>query len=169
MKYLIATAFCLTLISKSYCQVIPIETFTSLLGKQLSYINDTFTKDFRTELDVIDEGKGIFTWKKGFNGDHSANNQYIIYKKTDSTYEFWYTFVTDLLNDIYIKTYYDYYEKELNDSKYKKNDDTIEDWGYKAIVKNYQFGNYIIKIGNLASTNSTMRGYSTNCVSLKFP
>lgn len=56
-----------------------------------------------------------------------------------------------------IKTYYDYYENELNDSKYKKLDNSIEEIGeYKAIVKNYRFGKYIIKICKLASTNGTM-------------
>lgn len=142
---------------KSKSQVVPIETFTSLLGKELSYIDDAFTKNYRTELDQIDEAKGVFSWKKGFNGDHSQNNQYIIYKKNDSTYEFWYDFVSDLYyGQSNIKTYYEYYENELSDSKYKKLSDSIEDWGYKAIVKNYQFGKYIIKIGKLAATNGVM-------------
>src|SRR6266536_174963 len=156
MKYLISFVFAL-IVSKSYSQVIPIETFTSLLSKQLSYIDDTFSKDFKLELDNIDEAKGVYTWKKGFNATHSQNNQYIIYKGKDSTYEFWYSFVIDLYyGQNNIKTYYDYYDNELKDIKYKKLDDSIEDWGYKAIVKNYQFGKYIIKFGKLASTNSAM-------------
>ena len=157
MKYFVSVAFCLILFLKSQSQVIPIETFTSLLGQQLSSIDDIFTKNFKAELDEVDEAKGVFSWKKGFNGDHSRHNQDIIYKKNDSTYEFWYDFVTDLYHgQNNIKTYRDYYENELSDSKYKRLDDSIEDWGYKAIVKNYQFGKYIIKIGALASTNSSM-------------
>jgi len=157
MKYFVSAAFCLILFLKSQSQVIPIETFTSLLGQQLSSIDDVFTKNFRTELDEVDEVKGVFSWKKGFNGDHSRSNQYIIYKKNDSTYEFWYHFVTDLYHgQNNIKTYYDYYENELSDSKYKRLDDSIEDWSSKAIVKNYQYGRYIIKLGKLASTNGSM-------------
>ena len=156
MKYFIILLFAL-FVSKSYCQVIPIDTFTSLLSKQLSYIDDTFSKDFKAQLDDIDEVKGVYTWKKGFNATHSQNNQYIIYKSKDSTHEFWYSFVADLYyGQNGIKTYYDYYNTELNDSKYTKLDDSIEDWDYKAIIKNYQFGKYIIKIGKLASTNSAM-------------
>lgn len=158
MKYIFSTAFCLILILKSQSQVIPIETFTSLFGKPISYIDDIFTKNYKAELNEINEAKGAFSWKKGFNGDHSQNNQYIIYKKSDSTYEFWYDFVTDLYyGQNNIKTYYDYYENELNDSKYKKLDNSIEEiGGYKAIVKNYRSGKYIIKICKLASTNGTM-------------
>lgn len=150
--------FLLALIfSKSYCQVIPIDTFTSLLSKQLSYIDDTFSKDFKAQLDNIDEAKGVYIWKKGFNVTHSQNNQNIIYKSKDSTHEFWYSFVVDLYYDQNAgKTYYDYYDAELNNAKYTKLNDSIEDWGYKAIVKNYQFGKYIIKIGKLASTNIAM-------------
>jgi hypothetical protein len=127
------------------------------MGKQLSYIDDIFTKNFKAELAEIDEAKGVYSWKKGFNGDHSQNNQYIIYKSNDSTYEFWYDFVTDLYHgQNNVKSYYDYYANELKESQYKQLDDSIEDWGYKAIVKNYQFGKYTIKVGKLASTNSSM-------------
>jgi len=156
MKYILLIAFSFTLISKSNCQI-PIETFTSLLGKQISYIDDTFSKNFRAELDEVIQEKGVFTWKKGFNSTHSQNNQIIIYKRNDSTYEFWYGFVTDLAyGQNNLKTYYDYYENELSDGKYKRLDDSIEDWGYNAIVKNYQFGKYIIKLGKLATTNQAM-------------
>jgi hypothetical protein len=156
MKYFILL-FLTSFVSKSYSQVIPIETFTSLVNKQISYIDDTFTKEFKAELDNIDEAKGVYTWKKGFNATHSQNNQYIIYKAKDSAYEFWYSFVIDLYHGQNgIKTYYDYYDNELKDSKYKRLEDSIEDWGYKAIVKNYQFGKFIIKIGKLSSTNSVM-------------
>ena len=117
MKHFFTAAFCLALVFKSNSQVVPVETFTSLLGQQLSSIDDIFTKNFRAELDQIDEAKGVFSWKKGFNGDHSQNNQYIIYKKNDSTYEFWYSFVTDLnYGQNNLKTYYDYYENELSDT-----------------------------------------------------
>ena len=111
MKYIIATIFSLAFIFESESQVIPVETFISLLGKQLSYIDDTFTKNFQAELDVIDQTKGVFSWKKGFNGDNSQNNQYIIYKSNDSTYEFWYDFVTDesYYTQGKVINYYDYY------------------------------------------------------------
>jgi hypothetical protein len=157
IKYIIVAVICLTVIPRLYSQVIPVDTFTVLLGQQLSHIDDRFTKDFRTELGQIDESKGVFSWKKGFNGDRSQNNQHIIYKRNDSTYEFWYDFVTDLTyGQNNLKTYYDYYENELNNSKYKRLEDSIEDWGYKAIVKNYQFDKYLIKLGKLATTNSSM-------------
>jgi hypothetical protein len=147
------------LILKSQSQVIPIETFTSLFGNDLSYIDDFLSKKYRAQLDIIDEKKGVFSWKKGFNGDHSQNNQYIVYKKSDSTNEFWYGFVTDLYyGQNNLKTYYEYYDNELSDSRYKKLDDSIEEIGdNKSIVKNYRlFDKYIIKVCKIASTNSTM-------------
>src|SRR5689334_17933252 len=107
MKYFISTLFFLTIFLNVYSQVVPIEIFISLIDQPLSTIDDRLTKDFKAELDQVDESNGVFSWKKGFNGDHSQNNQYIIFKKNDSTYEFWYDFVTDL-NYGRDKTYYDY-------------------------------------------------------------
>src|SRR5450432_3614526 len=138
-------------------QEIPIETFRILEGKQISDIDDVLTKVYRCAIDEIIDDKGVYSWKKGFNGDHSRNNQVIFYKTNDSTYEFWFGFYSELYADYGKKvTYYDYYENELNSGKYKRLNDTIEDWGYKAIVKNYQYGLYTIKLGKLGSTDSNM-------------
>jgi hypothetical protein len=158
MKYILTIIFPLLLFSSSYCQTISISTFISLFGKQISYIDDVFTNEYRSELDKLDEKNGTLSWKKGFNGDHSQNNEYIIYKHLDSSYEFSYVFVTDkYYGRNNLQTYDHYYSNELGDSKYKKLDDTIEQIDeYKAIVKNYQFGKYKIKKIKLASTNSTM-------------
>jgi hypothetical protein len=158
MKYILTIIFPLLLFSASYCQTISISTFISLFGKEISYIDDVFTNEYRSELDKFDEKNGNFSWKKGFNGDRSQNNEYIIYKNLDSSFEFSYVFVTGkYYGRNNLKTYDDYYNNELGDSKYKKLGDTIEQIGeYKAIVKNYQFEKYLIKKYKLASTNSTV-------------
>lgn len=129
-------------------QAVPIKTFVSLLGAKLSDMNDTLTKNYRARIETIDEANGFFSWHKGFNGDYSEHNQEIYYKKTDSTLTFSYAFIAAM--------YYDDYQKDLSSSPYTRGEDSIEDWGYKVIVKNYQLGKYLIKLGQLASTDGAM-------------
>lgn len=153
MKYLLLAAF--SIISTDlYSQVISIETFVSLFGKEVSYIDDVLSKNYKVVLDEINQEKGTFTWKKGFNLDHSKNNEFITYSKQDSVQQFIYTFPPDKYNDVHTKTYDDFFENEFKKSNYKRLKDTIEDLGeHKALVKNYEYDIYIIKKYKIASVN----------------
>ena len=155
MRYFILIAFYFTIPATTFSQLIKIETFISLLGKKITYIDSVFRKDYNAVLGDIDEIHNIFIWKTGFNADHSKHNEAIVYHTSDSTQEFFLSFPSHK-TDRSIKLYDSVYEEELNNGTYKKVDDTIEQFmDSKAVVKNYQYESYLIKKYKLASINTT--------------
>ena len=155
MRYFILIAFHFAIPATTYSQLIKIETFISLLGKKISYIDSVFSKDYRAVLEDIDEKHNVFIWKAGFNADHSKHNQAIVYHTSDSTQEFFLSFPSHKTDHL-LKLYDSEYENELNSGAYKRVDDTIEEFmDDKALVKNYQYESYLIKKYKIASINTT--------------
>lgn len=152
--------FAILLVTSSNSQVIPVKTFINIIGEKISVIDDTLSTKFRAQIDEIDKDAGIISWKLGFNGDHSNFNQYITYTKSDSSIEITYEFPSEL-HDIShgyanYKTFYSFYESELNDSAFVRIPDSFENWRHQAIAKNFKLGHYIIKLGKLASSNTSI-------------
>lgn len=101
--------------------------------------------------------------KKGFNGDHSKNNEGIFYLYNDSLPTFHYMFVKGKRwkNDGSVPdTYEGYYQLELSDPIYlSKHEDTMEKFGETtAIVQNYRYryGGVIIKIYKIPGEDATL-------------
>ena len=93
-----------------------------------------------------------YIWKTGFNGDHSKHNEDIVYHISDSTQEFFLSFPSHK-TDSFLKLYDSAYEDELNNGTYKRVDDTIEAFmDSKAIVKNYQWKDILLKSIRLLQT-----------------
>jgi len=155
MKYFILIVFHFTIPATTSGQLIKIETFISLLGKKISYIDSVFSKDYSAVLGDIDEKHNIFIWKTGFNADHSKHNEDIVYHSSDSTQEFFLSFPSHKTDHLLI-LYDSEYDNELGNDVYRKLDDTIEEFmDDKASVKNYQYEKYLIKKYKIASINTT--------------
>jgi hypothetical protein len=155
MRRFILLAFHLIISATTYSQFIKIETFISLLGKKISYIDSVFSNDYRAVLDDADEKHHVYIWKTGFNSDRSKHNEDIVYHTSDSTEEFFLTFPSHKA-DHSVKLYDSVYEEELNNGTYQRVDDTIETFmDSNAIVKNYQWQGYLVKKYKIAANNIT--------------
>jgi len=149
-------------LSQNRYKPVPITTFISLFGKSISNVDSVFST-YTAELDDLNEKDGTVSWKKGFNGDHSKNNEQIFYHYRDSIPSFIYMFALGKLwsNDGSVdNTYEGYYQLELRNAFYfTRLEDTIEKVGEKsAIVKNYQdkSSGDIIKVYKISGADVTM-------------
>ncbi len=140
---------------------IEIRIFISLFNKPIPEI-DNVLSTYTAELGDINDKQKTVMWKKGFNGDHSKNNEQIVFNY-DSLQSFFYAFVMGKhwKNDRSVPDAYEgFYQLELSDPTYfSKQEDTMEKFGETtAIVKNYRYryGGVLIKIYKIAGDDFTL-------------